>query len=891
MEGRFRIMTWNANGLLQHKDDLLAILIEQKIDVCLISETHFTKQSYLKMRGYKIYHAVHPQNSARGGSAVMVKEELIHHEYKKIELQEFQSISVKVKLTCHSSGMITIAAVYCPPRFSLKKPDYCDFLRNFTGKFIIGGDFNSKNTRWGSRLTTTKGKELQLAVDEYNCEVHSTRKPTYWPTDRAKIPDLLDFFITKYISPNTIEVEEEFDLNSDHSPIVLTIHSSAVKKPGAPQLINKYTDIESLKHMIENKIDLDTSLQTTEELENEVQEFVTSIQQSAWENTPPLQSKIKGNCYPQVVRELIAERRRTRRIWQTTRDPRSKIELNRITQNLRGAIHEIKQQEINTYLEELSNEASTNYSLWRATKKIKRPVEQVAPIRKEDGTWAHSSKEKVVLFANHLEKTFTPHDDRVLNDGINVIIQPRLLDNIPPTSPREVKKEINNMAKKKSPGYDLITGEILQHLPRKAIVKLSHIFNAAFRLKYVPSLWKVAEVIMLPKPGKSLNEVTSYRPISLLPVLSKLFERLLLARLKPILQDKQLIPSHQFGFRSKHSTIDQVHRITDVIERCLEEKKVCSTVFLDIAQAFDKVWHEGLCHKLEQVLPAAYSQLLKSYLDERYFRVKLDDEYSTLRQIKAGVPQGSVLGPVLYTLYTSDIPKPAGVTIATFADDTAILSVAEDIEESTEKLQRAVNEVNTWTNHWLIKLNDTKSVHVNFTNKRIQYIPVYINEKVIPHANTAKYLGMTLDVKLKWKAHVKKKREELGIKFKKMYWLLGRGSRLSIYNKILLYKQLLKPVWTYGIQLWGCTKPSNVQIIQRFQNKVLRNIVDAPWYIRNADLHRDLQLETVTKVIEHFAAKHEERLHQHDNIEAIQLLDVDNLVRRLKRTKPHELVK
>jgi hypothetical protein len=94
--------------------------------------------------------------------------------------------------------------------------------------------------------------------------------------------------------------------------------------------------------------------------------------------------------------------------------------------------------------------------------------------------------------------------------------------------------------------------------------------------------------------------------------------------------------------------------------------------------------------------------------------------------------------------------------------------------------------------------------------------------------------------------HVKKKREELGLKYRKMYWLMGRRSALSIYDKLKMYKQILNPVWTYGTQQWGCTRQSNTDIIQRFQNKVLRNMVDAPWYIRNADLHRDLQMEMVT---------------------------------------------
>jgi hypothetical protein len=118
------------------------------------------------------------------------------------------------------------------------------------------------------------------------------------------------------------------------------------------------------------------------------------------------------------------------------------------------------------------------------------------------------------------------------------------------------------------------------------------------------------------------TDVTSYRPISLLPVLSKLFGNLLLKKLKPILEIKQIIPIHQFGFRRKHSTIDQVHRITSLIETALEGKRIYPTLFLDVAQAFDKVQHERVFHKLEHFLPTEYSQILKSYLSDRYFRVR-----------------------------------------------------------------------------------------------------------------------------------------------------------------------------------------------------------------------------------------------------------------------------
>jgi hypothetical protein len=123
-----------------------------------------------------------------------------------------------------------------------------------------------------------------------------------------------------------------------------------------------------------------------------------------------------------------------------------------------------------------------------------------------------------------------------------------------------------------------------------------------------------------------------------------------------------------------------VHRITNINENELEEKEVCSAFFLEVAQAFDNEWHDGLNHKLRIILPKQYTEILESYLTERFFRIKQGDAYSELKEIKAGVPQGSVLGPLLYLLYTSDLPKFENSITVTIADDTAILEVGSSNE-------------------------------------------------------------------------------------------------------------------------------------------------------------------------------------------------------------------
>ena len=277
-------------------------------------------------------------------------------------------------------------------------------------------------------------------------------------------------------------------------------------------------------------------------------------------------------------------------------------------------------------------------------------------------------------------------------------------------------------------------------------------------------------------------------------------------------------------------------------------------------------------------------------MTDRVFRVREENEYSSLKEIKAGVPQGSILGPILYLIYTSDLPIPENIKVATFADDTSLLATGRDIVESTSKLQEANNAISNWCKSWKIKLNESKSVHVNFTLRNIENPPnVTLNNIIVPLENKAKYLGMTLDTKLHWKEHVKIKRRELDLRYRELYWLIGRNSTLSIQNKILIYNQVLKPRWCYGIQICGCARQTHLNSFQTFQNKVLRNMVNAPWYIRNSDLHRDLEIPSVMEVVRKYAHKHRERLSQHVNAEASQLIVNQPAIRRLQRVIPTDL--
>lgn len=892
-----RIVAWNANGIINHRAQIIQFLNDYNIDVMLISETRLTKESYFSIPNYIFYHALHPDNTAHAGAGVLIKRRIKHFLNDSIVKEMFQSVSITISLQQQD---LTIAVIYSPPHHNPQEIDYANLIDRLGTRFLIAGDWNAKHFAWGSKSVYTKGRHLLKAIDSLHASIASQGRPTHYPTDPLKNPDVLDFGIYKGFSKQNIHTSLiEDELSSDHIPVHFHLAASPIFTTPPTGLINKATDWECFKDYINERIKLyaDPKLDTPQKIDSELENLVKIIQDAAKNATPPPIQHIKaGYKTPPYILKIIKEKRKARKRWLRSRDPEDKAYFNSISRELTNELWTIRNNQLEKFIKTLDASPATDYSLWRAISYIKRPPLHNAPLFNDNTRkWAKTDLHKANLHATHLEKVFKPNSlpNATKRDILLHLNETDLIETeheIPHFSFGEVTKLISKCKTKKAPGKDQLTGLILKKLPDKAIHKLVQIFNAIINLQYVPSKFKEAIIIVFHKKGKPERNPSSYRPISLLSSIAKLWERLYLPRLLKVINIKNILPDIQFGFRAKHSTIEQIHRVTNFIEKALEKGEYCVSAFLDVAQAFDKVSHKLLIKMLANLLPACHVRLIQSYLSDRTFRVRVGEALSDEKPILAGVPQGSVLGPLLYLLFTSDIPAPTRKSLlGKYADDTTYLSSNKSQELATLELEDNLQNFYNWTSEKDIKLNCAKTIYKIFSNRSIKDINIIFNKVLLKPSEVAKYLGIHLDTKLKWKEHIKIKREECLFKLKKLYWLIGKKSKLSISNKLLLYKQIVRPTWAYGAQIWGCAARSNIEILQRVQNRALRQIVGARWYERNSDIHRDLGMETVSQFITKVATNYERRLHHHPNTEALLLLDNSNEFRRLKRVKPWEL--
>lgn len=252
------------------------------------------------------------------------------------------------------------------------------------------------------RLNTTKGRELYKAITSLNLNVASTGEPTYWPTDRSKIPDVLDFGVYKGFAHSCLE------LSSDHSPVIINIRSQLTETERTPTLSNNKTNWSQFRSIVNDTISNDLQLKMETDIFEAVEHFNNCVQLSAWSSTPSIPIRTEAKTNPNIL-SMLACKRKLRKEWQKTRSADIKNRLNRLIKKLRHELQEEKETSVKRYLENLSPHKATDYSLWKATKKLSQPIKHIPPILTEDGQWAKTKKEKAEVFAKHLNSVFVPN--------------------------------------------------------------------------------------------------------------------------------------------------------------------------------------------------------------------------------------------------------------------------------------------------------------------------------------------------------------------------------------------------------------------------------------------------------------------------------------------------
>ncbi|GFW46213.1 RNA-directed DNA polymerase from mobile element jockey [Trichonephila clavipes] len=318
---------------------------------------------------------------------------------------------------------------------------------------------------------------------------------------------------------------------------------------------------------------------------------------------------------------------------------------------------------------------------------------------------------------------------------------------------------------------------------------------------------------MLPKPNQDHKFSQNYRPISVLNTTAKIFERIILNRIKTHCKAIDCIPPEQCGFREGHSTLHQLICVTNIINEGFASKLYTVGVFLDIKRAFDKMWHDGLTYKMIKLkFPAYLIKIIYNYLHNRTFRVHVNNTFSETGFCQSGTLQGSVLSPYLYNIFTYDFPEHHTISTCLFADDSAALTQGVNLKYTIKTMKNFLVKLEKWLTDWRIAINVEKTQAIVFRkwgvidpqteltlfDDNIQWVPV------------VRYLGLYIDSRLTYKKHI----DYLSDKF----WgrialaisligrssplsLIGRSSPLSLENKVILYKQILRSTITTGISV------------------------------------------------------------------------------------------
>ena len=493
----------------------------------------------------------------------------------------------------------------------------------------------------------------------------------------------------------------------------------------------------------------------------------------------------------------------------------------------------------------LAREKKSSKKWWSLIKKVQKSNEtcEVMPPIEIDNDILTDDKDKAEAFnlffsqASSIDDTNTqlPNIARVLDDNFLVSIQ---------ISKQDIIDQLKAIDVSKSYGPDGISPIFLKESHFILVDSLHSLFNLSLNLGKVPCQWKQANVVPIHKKDLR-SKMNNYRPVSLLSIVGKLMERIVFKYIYNFFKENFVITVFQSGFLPGCSTVTQLLEVYHQLCQAVDRGKEVRIVFLDISKAFDRVWHKGLIFKLKQAgIGGKLLDWFCDYLHERLQRVVINGQCSKWQEIKAGVPQGSVLGPTLFLIFINDITYVVRhCKIRMFADDTCLIIEVDNREETAELINEDLESINVWSKQWLVNFSasKTKSLIVSTKHDSANNPPVTLNGQLIDEVKAHTYLGVKISHNLRWNVHI----NDISLKArKKLNAMMQFKYKLDRRSLQTMYDSFVRPTMEYAQVVWGGTYDSDMAKLERIQVDALRVITGATARSNIVNLYRDTDYET-----------------------------------------------
>ena len=406
-------------------------------------------------------------------------------------------------------------------------------------------------------------------------------------------------------------------------------------------------------------------------------------------------------------------------------------------------------------------------------------------------------------------------------------------------------KMIIKKFKDKSPGQSQITKSILENVPNEMLNIFKDLLNLSLSMGYYPQYFKIALMHFIPKQNKDNTQAMNYRPISLLEVTGKIFERILCDRLNKFLESNNLMNENQYGFRAGRGTQLAIASLYEKIAISQKKRYQCNVICRDVKKAFDKVWLEGLQYKIMQInLPDILEKILCQFITNREAKIKINKLIGPSMKLESGVPQGSILSPTLYIFYTADAPLPSpGCYSINFADDNTqvVTYPGKSKRMLAKKTEREIKKLNEYERQWKIQTNKNKFQIAAISSTKPY--DIVVDNRLIPFKRSITVLGLNLTPR-----GISKQISNRTAMARAQLRRLKRFRKMTTKTQIHLYKAFIRPLLEYPTIPLCTASKTGMQRMQRVQSIALRRaakIRPRQENSTNMDIHRRYQMEPI----------------------------------------------